>query len=447
MSGGGGGGGRGGGKRSGGSGSDADKHAKKSKYAQQKNTGAGSQQAMPIGSRGILVTCNSGWEPRATGEAMALIEEHFDKLRDRSPSGAATASKPAAPQQPQLAPSSSEPAAESAAAKPEPAEAGPPKPSASRDIAALLAAEVAGLKDKTLQRFKLHQTGIKGTIYIMFMGEPAFPGPEAVVTSLLTEGRDTKVLRARHCSRFFPISHVCYGAPDEMKLEAVKVIEGHFPAGEGVTPVTFAVEYDHRAAGAKLERLDVISMFTDHIRPPHGVNLTLPTKTILVQLIRNTCGMSVVHQYRELARYNVKIVSDVEEEKVAKAMSEAALKGREKDPTGAAAAAAPTKPEGADAVAAPAEEDSTEAAAASTEAKTETLAAVVDAISGSLVVEASAVVSEAAVVQDMADEPKFPFEPYHTLTGGEIVTRWLNTTSEFHLELPSPGVRLRGATA
>lgn len=99
--------------------------------------------------------------------------QHFDKLRDRSTSGGASASKPAAPQQqPELATSSSEPATESAAAKPEPAEAGASKPSASRDIAALLAAEVAGLKDKKLQRFKLHQTGIKGTIYIMFMGEP-----------------------------------------------------------------------------------------------------------------------------------------------------------------------------------------------------------------------------------------------------------------------------------
>lgn len=91
-------------------------------------------------------------------------------------------------------------------------------------------------------------------------------------------------------------------------------------------------------------------------------------------------------------------MSDVEEEKVAKAMSEAALKGREKDFTGAAAAAAPTKPESADAVAAPAKEDSTEAAAASTEAKTETAAAVVDASSASPVVEASTVVSEAAIV-------------------------------------------------
>lgn len=45
---------------------------------QQKNVGSGSQQAMPIGSRGVLVTCNSGWEHRASGEALALIEEVRD---------------------------------------------------------------------------------------------------------------------------------------------------------------------------------------------------------------------------------------------------------------------------------------------------------------------------------------------------------------------------------
>jgi hypothetical protein len=36
------------------------------------------------------------------------------------------------------------------------------------DIAAALAAEVAGLKDRSKRRFRAHDTGIKGTFFVVF---------------------------------------------------------------------------------------------------------------------------------------------------------------------------------------------------------------------------------------------------------------------------------------
>lgn len=44
------------------------------------------------------------------------------------------------------------------------------------------------------------------------------------------------------------------------------------------------------------------------------VNLKAPTKTVLVQLIRNGCAVAVVPSYKELAKYNVRKLAEVEEE-------------------------------------------------------------------------------------------------------------------------------------
>ena len=49
--------------------------------------------------------------------------------------------------------------------------------------------------------------------------------------------------------------------------------------------------------------------------PPYKVNLDKPDKTILVQLVRNVCAVSVVEQYKELCKFNVRKAVESEEEK------------------------------------------------------------------------------------------------------------------------------------
>lgn len=98
-----------------------------------------------------------------------------------------------------------------------------------------------------------------------------------------------------------------------------------YPAGDGVVPIEFAVELEHRACNT-LDRLDVVNAFAEPVpKPPHKVNLTKPHKTILVQLIRNVCGVCVIDCYKELSKLNVrKAAEDAQEEAVNKAVTAAA---------------------------------------------------------------------------------------------------------------------------
>lgn len=179
-------------------------------------------------------------EHKAIREASLLFEEHYDKLQKES-QGASTSS---------VAP---------------PAQEAPEKAEGSKDISALLAAEVADLKDRSKHRFKHHETGIKGCQYVSF--PPEGPSPQDVVVSIMNEAKATMVLRARNCSRFLPVTHSCFASVEAIKEMGAKVLQGHFPGGdvEGEKGIQFAVEYEHRSFQG-INRMDIINAFTDQIK-------------------------------------------------------------------------------------------------------------------------------------------------------------------------------------
>jgi tRNA acetyltransferase TAN1 len=178
---------------------------------------------------------------------------------------------------------------------------------------------VADLKDKSKHRFKHHETGIKGVQYVQFPADG--PSPQEVVISVMKEAKATMTLRARNCSRFLPVTHTCFASVEAIKEISPKVLEGHFPAEVvegGPKGVQFAVEYEHRSFQG-INRLEIINAFTDQIKcPPNKVNLTNPEKTILVQMLKSVCAVSVVTNYKELSKFNIKLITESKDDKLKK---------------------------------------------------------------------------------------------------------------------------------
>ncbi|GLC41680.1 hypothetical protein PLESTB_000689400 [Pleodorina starrii] len=319
---------RGGGGGRGGGGEGGDKGSKKAKYYSSGKGGTG--QAVPLGSHGILVTCDAGREDRAGDEAVALIEEHYDKLTDPTAVAPAEAKADAKADDAAAAAATeggdggAEGAAAADSSKPEDegkkaddgdsGAGGGGGGGGSKDIAALLAAEVAELKDKKAKRFRVHHTGVKGCIYILFPSGsvPGAPSPVDVARSIAQEAKQRKQVRGRFIVRFLPVTHTSFAGLDEIRAAAPKVVGPHFPEGEDATPLEFSVEYEHRSSEG-FERLEVINAFTNVIKtPPHKVNLKSPGTVVLVQLIRNGCAMAVVPGFRDLAKFNVRKLAEVE---------------------------------------------------------------------------------------------------------------------------------------
>jgi hypothetical protein len=62
------------------------------------------------------------------------------------------------------------------------------------------------------------------------------------------------------------------------------------------------------------------------LQPPHKVNLTDMQKTVLVQLVKSSAGLSVIEGYKDLSKFNLRELgtheSGEEEEGTAEAASE-----------------------------------------------------------------------------------------------------------------------------
>ena len=67
------------------------------------------------------------------------------------------------------------------------------------------------------------------------------------------------------------------------------------------------------ARGAPSVSPSVLMVNVSTLYPLPQVDLTNPVKTVLVQLTRNACGLSVVTHYKELARFNIRKLTEVED--------------------------------------------------------------------------------------------------------------------------------------
>ncbi|KAL4534850.1 hypothetical protein Ndes2526A_g05720 [Nannochloris sp. 'desiccata'] len=173
------------------------------------------------------------------------------------------------------------------------------------DISALLASEVADLKDHSKQDFGFQLLGINGLVFVQVKYEGG-PSPAELVQHVCREVKASKQNKTRLCQRFYPVEHQCTADLDAMQEMAKEVLAKHFPA-DSTEGITFAVEFEKRANN--IDRMKSINAFAEVVPAPHKVNLNNPSKTILVNVLKNTCGLAVVDNYKELSKFNIRALA------------------------------------------------------------------------------------------------------------------------------------------
>lgn len=283
-------------------GGDGEGGAKKKHGYFSTNANAG----LPTNSRGFLISCLGGKEPQAAREAANVLTEFYEKL------------------------------------SPGKGETDGAEPNGATDIAAAIADEVAELKDKGNRLFVYHKTNINGLAYLSMKADAEGPGPVQLASALAQEVKDTRQCRTRLCIRFLPVEKVCRADVEEIGRTAKELTDVHFPTGEGAATLRFAVAYEHRAS-KDLDRMEVINSVVNQIpQPPHKVDLTNADKTILVQLLKANAALSVVSNYKQLSKFNVRELStsDDEQQKAVKAAAAAEREAANADVAAAPAAVA-----------------------------------------------------------------------------------------------------------
>jgi len=97
-----------------------------------------------------------------------------------------------------------------------------------KDISALLAEEVSGLKDKKKHDFTPIMLGIASILYIQFnyQGDPS---PSQLVMHVIEEAEKTRQNKTRLCNRFYPVEYTCPSGLEHMQKMGEKIAADSFP--------------------------------------------------------------------------------------------------------------------------------------------------------------------------------------------------------------------------
>jgi len=261
----------GGDKRSAGGGSG--NYHKKQKYMQKGNSAKNNDGGIPRGGKGIFVTCDGGKERTAGQEVVSILNEYWEKLHpSEEPAGGA----------------------------------------ASEDVTSALQAELEELKQPSAQRFFWMQLKIHGVIFVKMRQAEGEMGPVELIQHIMEDLLKTKQLKSRFCIRLIPVEGSCPAKLPAIKSFTKEMCAAAFPADK---PQKFAVSYEARAtAGEPLKRMEVIDTIVENIgMPPHTVDLTNPDKTVLVEVVKGTCAVSIVSTYQKHLKFNIRSLTAPEE--------------------------------------------------------------------------------------------------------------------------------------
>ncbi|XP_030068642.1 THUMP domain-containing protein 1 isoform X1 [Microcaecilia unicolor] len=225
---------------------------------------------LEVGMQGILITCNMN-ERKCVGEAYSLLNEYADQLYG-----------------------------------PEKFTDDHSSESDEDDVEAALKKEVDEIRtstEKNLRRFQSVESGANNVVFIRTLSVE----PEKLVHHILKDMYTTKKKKARVILRMLPFSGTCKAFVEDMK----KYAETFFvPWFKTPNKGTFQIVYKARN-NSHMNREEVIKELAGivgSLNPENKVDLNNPEYTIVVEIIKTVCCLSVVEDYVLFRKYNLQEV-------------------------------------------------------------------------------------------------------------------------------------------
>ncbi|XP_034934177.1 THUMP domain-containing protein 1 homolog [Chelonus insularis] len=147
--------------------------------------------------------------------------------------------------------------------------------------------------------FQHIDTGVKNVIFI----KSTIPDPLKLTLTIIKTITETNTPISRFLLRFLPIQTICRANIDEIKSEANLLFEKHFVQ----TPVTFAIVFN-RHYNNTIQRQAVIEALASIItskNPGNKADLKNPDIAVVVEIIKNSCLLSIAPEYYKYKKYNL----------------------------------------------------------------------------------------------------------------------------------------------
>ncbi|XP_048407994.2 THUMP domain-containing protein 1 isoform X1 [Stegostoma tigrinum] len=241
-------------------------------HAAKKHRGS---RELEVGMQGLLITCNMN-EKKCTAEAYSLLNEYADQLYG--------------PEKFVEEPNSEDEEEED-----------------DDDAEAALEKEVKQIRTSTqkhLRRFQALDSGANNVVFIRTLNIE----PDKLVHYILKDLYTTKKKKTRAILRMLPVSGSCKAFMEEIPKYFETFLEPWFKAPK---KATFQIVYKARN-NSHMSRDDVIRALAGvviNLNPENKVDLNNPEYTIIVEIIKGVCCVSVVQDYILFRKYNLQEVA------------------------------------------------------------------------------------------------------------------------------------------
>lgn len=233
---------------------------------------------LEVGMQGVLITCNMN-ERKCTSEAYNLLSEYADELYG--------------PEKLHSTEGSSEEEDEE------------------EDVEAALKKEVEQLKGsaqtKQQRRFQALESGANNVIFIRTHNLES----DKLVHHILSDLHTTKKKKSRVILRMLPVTGTCKAFQEDMLKFLSSFLEPWFK-----TPNAASYQIVFKARNSSHNKRDdiikAIAGLVGKLNPKNKVDLTNPELTIIVEVIKAVCCVSVVRDYTLFRKYNVQEVAKEE---------------------------------------------------------------------------------------------------------------------------------------
>ncbi|CAJ1054006.1 THUMP domain-containing protein 1 [Xyrichtys novacula] len=232
--------------------------------------------SLEVGMEGILITCNMN-ERKCTAEAFNLLNEYADQI---------------------YGPEKFQDNSESSSKEEEEDE--------EEDVAEALKKEVSQLQasgTKQERRFQACDSGANNVIFIRTRNLES----DKLVHHILSDLHTTKKKKSRVILRMLPVTGTCKAFQDDMVKYLTTYLEPWFKTPNCATyQITFKAR--NSSHNKRDEIIKSIAALVGKLNPKNKVDLTNPELTIIVEVIKSVCCISVVKDYTLFRKYNVQEV-------------------------------------------------------------------------------------------------------------------------------------------
>lgn len=237
-------------------------------HAHKKQKGA---RELEVGAQGVLITCNMN-ERKCTSEAFSLLSEYADELYG--------------PEQESLSEDEEQ---------------------EYEDAECALQREVSQLQSSSKgrqQRFSAVDSGANNVVFIRTHGVD----PAQLVHHILSDLHLTRKRKSRVILRMLPVSATCRAFPEDMQKLLSVFLQRWFLAPRHAT---FQICFKARNSShsKREEVITAVAGLVGQLNPLNKVDLTNPELSIIIEIIKSVCCVSVVTDYMLFRKYNLQEVA------------------------------------------------------------------------------------------------------------------------------------------